>query len=189
FWFNYNNNEILIYPNIYYFHFFIFFFQAEDGIRDFHVTGVQTCALPISATRVPMATASGTRKSRARISQPTKEPTPVITVWRIGPATSSARMMPSLMPAPALSALTPASPKALLMVWSAVWNAPETMLQRLRSAGTSSSPTHLPNSLTAGTATSPIHLPNASPTGPTRSVSPSSHSVMPPKASLNIGKI
>src|SRR5690606_40857969 len=25
----------------------IFFFQAEDGIRDFHVTGVQTCALPI----------------------------------------------------------------------------------------------------------------------------------------------
>src|SRR5690606_40484962 len=27
-----------------------FFFQAEDGIRDFHVTGVQTCALPISLT-------------------------------------------------------------------------------------------------------------------------------------------
>src|SRR5690606_39636031 len=26
-----------------------FFFQAEDGIRAFHVTGVQTCALPISA--------------------------------------------------------------------------------------------------------------------------------------------
>src|SRR5690606_40251001 len=25
------------------------FFQAEDGIRDFHVTGVQTCALPILA--------------------------------------------------------------------------------------------------------------------------------------------
>src|SRR5688572_31800198 len=28
--------------------FFIFFFQAEDGIRDLTVTGVQTCALPIS---------------------------------------------------------------------------------------------------------------------------------------------
>src|SRR5207253_10236036 len=28
--------------------FFFFFFQAEDGIRDGHVTGVQTCALPIS---------------------------------------------------------------------------------------------------------------------------------------------
>src|SRR2546427_3971114 len=29
--------------------FFFFFFQAEDGIRDLTVTGVQTCALPISA--------------------------------------------------------------------------------------------------------------------------------------------
>src|SRR6266540_3354021 len=28
--------------------FFFFFFQAEDGIRDRDVTGVQTCALPIS---------------------------------------------------------------------------------------------------------------------------------------------
>src|SRR5207249_8569617 len=27
---------------------FFFFFQAEDGIRDRNVTGVQTCALPIS---------------------------------------------------------------------------------------------------------------------------------------------
>src|SRR3989454_9320859 len=27
---------------------FVFFFQAEDGIRDYKVTGVQTCALPIS---------------------------------------------------------------------------------------------------------------------------------------------
>src|SRR2546427_11749852 len=29
--------------------FFFFFFQAEDGIRDLTVTGVQTCALPISS--------------------------------------------------------------------------------------------------------------------------------------------
>src|SRR2546430_5467757 len=28
---------------------FFFFFQAEDGIRDLTVTGVQTCALPISS--------------------------------------------------------------------------------------------------------------------------------------------
>src|SRR5690606_41053166 len=34
--------DIMIYPAC------CFFFQAEDGIRDFHVTGVQTCALPIS---------------------------------------------------------------------------------------------------------------------------------------------
>src|SRR5690606_41162449 len=30
----------------------MFFFQAEDGIRDFHVTGVQTCALPISSATI-----------------------------------------------------------------------------------------------------------------------------------------
>src|SRR5690606_41122760 len=34
---------------VFFISFFVFFFQAEDGIRDFHVTGVQTCALPISA--------------------------------------------------------------------------------------------------------------------------------------------
>src|SRR2546422_9418734 len=36
---------------------FLFFFEAEDGIRDVAVTGVQTCALPIShcqATRLAM---------------------------------------------------------------------------------------------------------------------------------------
>src|SRR6266540_5311933 len=32
---------------------FFFFFQAEDGIRDRDVTGVQTCALPISALTGP----------------------------------------------------------------------------------------------------------------------------------------
>src|SRR2546422_8037410 len=31
-----------------FFNCFFFFFQAEDGIRDVAVTGVQTCALPIS---------------------------------------------------------------------------------------------------------------------------------------------
>src|SRR5690606_39851057 len=38
--------------------FFCFFFQAEDGIRDFHVTGVQTCALPIfvSLENLPRST-------------------------------------------------------------------------------------------------------------------------------------
>src|SRR2546430_11770892 len=36
-----------------------FFFQAEDGIRDLTVTGVQTCALPISADLVDVAEALG----------------------------------------------------------------------------------------------------------------------------------
>src|SRR5207253_6173143 len=33
--------------------FLVFFFQAEDGIRDGHVTGVQTCALPILVLNKP----------------------------------------------------------------------------------------------------------------------------------------
>src|SRR5690606_39777774 len=37
-----------------------FFFQAEDGIRDFHVTGVQTCALPISPTPLRFIDDTGT---------------------------------------------------------------------------------------------------------------------------------
>src|SRR5436190_23551322 len=50
-----------------------FFFQAEDGIRDHCVTGVQTCALPISAkpppfgipvcVTVPVATSITSQKS------------------------------------------------------------------------------------------------------------------------------
>src|SRR5690606_5203307 len=38
---------LLSYFVLFFFFFLFFFFQAEDGIRDFHVTGVQTCALPI----------------------------------------------------------------------------------------------------------------------------------------------
>src|SRR5260221_7467904 len=37
---------------------FFFFFQAEDGIRDHCVTGVQTCALPISSNRNTVSFAS-----------------------------------------------------------------------------------------------------------------------------------
>src|SRR3712207_9099600 len=35
---------------------FVFFFQAEDGIRDIGVTGVQTCALPILSIQLPKNT-------------------------------------------------------------------------------------------------------------------------------------
>src|SRR2546422_9886036 len=41
------------------FSFFFFFFQAEDGIRDVAVTGVQTCALPISQPQIGVVTNVG----------------------------------------------------------------------------------------------------------------------------------
>src|SRR5215213_9352122 len=49
---------------------FFFFFQAEDGIRDWSVTGVQTCALPICQTVTLVRTNPGTgaeTRERARI--------------------------------------------------------------------------------------------------------------------------
>src|SRR5690606_39475975 len=52
----------------------IFFFQAEDGIRDFHVTGVQTCALPIWSSIT-------TRCWRPPAICPTCWPTPWWTRW------------------------------------------------------------------------------------------------------------
>src|SRR5690606_39525985 len=46
-----------------------FFFQAEDGIRDFHVTGVQTCALPISEIVVDNEKVSAETKAYKKIPQ------------------------------------------------------------------------------------------------------------------------
>src|SRR2546426_9325773 len=46
--------------SLFVFCFFFFFFQAEDGIRDYKVTGVQTCALPISVAHP--------RRGRAKLS-------------------------------------------------------------------------------------------------------------------------
>src|SRR5256885_1475790 len=51
---------------------FFFFFQAEDGIRDYKVTGVQTCALPISRSPRPGAArpGRGDRAARGRLRSP-----------------------------------------------------------------------------------------------------------------------
>src|SRR5699024_11218790 len=45
---------------------FFFFFQAEDGIRDRNVTGVQTCALPILLSEVIN---EGRSKSKSRVEK------------------------------------------------------------------------------------------------------------------------
>src|SRR5690606_39714369 len=43
-------------------------FQAGDGIRDFHVTGVQTCALPILTNNHQIALSSGNENSNLYLS-------------------------------------------------------------------------------------------------------------------------
>src|SRR6266516_5465555 len=61
-----------------------FFFQAEDGIRDRTVTGVQTCALPIWLPRVP---GNRTQRRRRMLSQQLSRPlTAVRAAERADPA-------------------------------------------------------------------------------------------------------
>src|SRR2546429_3090129 len=49
---------------------FFFFFQAEDGIRDVAVTGVQTCALPISIGALPFLICQDASLRVRRSTQP-----------------------------------------------------------------------------------------------------------------------
>src|SRR5690625_7740218 len=52
------------------------FFQAEDGIRDGHVTGVQTCALPICpiGTEMPATSILVSTSARAGMKRPRRRP-------------------------------------------------------------------------------------------------------------------
>src|SRR5262249_59979991 len=76
-----------------------FFFQAEDGIRDWSVTGVQTCALPIWETRGFRVTA-GPRTRAAPGANP-----------RAGTACSKVRRVATTaISAPPTAAATSASP-------------------------------------------------------------------------------
>src|SRR5690606_40246766 len=70
---------------------FVFFFQAEDGIRDFHVTGVQTCALPISPTTNRV---SSSLPWRARL--PRRSPPKSISSWK--PERGQAKVSPISSP-------------------------------------------------------------------------------------------
>src|SRR5690606_24106741 len=58
-----------------------FFFQAEDGIRDFHVTGVQTYALPIWAAIGPTGLREATGTSPARFDVRIEYESPVKQAW------------------------------------------------------------------------------------------------------------
>src|SRR5262249_58697006 len=52
----------------------VFFFQAEDGIRDWSVTGVQTCALPISPDGPGPPARKGSSKAATGGPGPSKTP-------------------------------------------------------------------------------------------------------------------
>src|SRR5690606_39648650 len=55
--------------------------QAEDGIRDFHVTGVQTCALPISASAYLQAAQTVISQQLSHTSLPKRFLMPMREIW------------------------------------------------------------------------------------------------------------
>src|SRR5688572_31429718 len=72
--------------------FFFFFFQAEDGIRDLTVTGVQTCALPICRSlRNPI-----TFITRLRLDAALYEPAPPRRPHQIGRPRLKGERLPNL---------------------------------------------------------------------------------------------
>src|SRR5690606_39743922 len=89
----------LIVANYAFIRFFVFFFLAEDGIRYFHVTGVQTCALPIYTAVLNFAQVMAKRltitgstlrpqsiEAKARIAADlTREVWPLLDAGRIAP--------------------------------------------------------------------------------------------------------
>src|SRR5207249_4835315 len=85
--------------------FFFFFFQAEDGIRDRNVTGVQTCALPISS-----CTSAPSRRSAAATGPATAKRCPS---W----ATCCASCRPSSEAASLSRHRRPGSRAALIWRW------------------------------------------------------------------------
>src|SRR3989454_1512444 len=62
---------------------FFFFFQAEDGIRDYKVTGVQTCALPISGA---VATVS--------VNVADADGDPLVVVWTVDGTNYQTNLVP-----------------------------------------------------------------------------------------------
>src|SRR5690606_40559486 len=93
--------------------------QAGDGIRDFHVTGVQTCALPISrsAARAPRASRSAaTSSSAARAASRSAAASPPCREPAGGSGTAPATDRTGPTPTPGLTPAprsTPALPDSL----------------------------------------------------------------------------
>src|SRR5262249_56035273 len=71
---------------------FVFFFQAEDGIRDWSVTGVQTCALPISDATAQLRGGIGI-DARERLAAAAAEPRCVVERGAMPERHASARVL------------------------------------------------------------------------------------------------
>src|SRR6266496_1597972 len=99
---------------------FFFFFQAEDGIRDLYVTGVKTCALPIS--RRPSPIKHRWPQARQRTRPPSGVQSEPTIVWRSSRAASASWARRNFVRSGRDAAGTTSPPKPALgltgfMVW------------------------------------------------------------------------
>src|SRR5256885_14459579 len=85
--------------------FCFFFFQAEDGIRDYKVTGVQTCALPISSSVAENCACSRKRAASSSLAGVAVVPVPVPP-----PGPVPVPPVPPLPPLPVPGAVSPPPP-------------------------------------------------------------------------------
>src|SRR6266498_410768 len=86
---------------------YFFFFQAEDGIRDADVTGVQTCALPISDGAVPARMLASKENPTKLVPSLAPEPDPTVTVAvAAGASSASAEPVPAASRVPVSKAAT-----------------------------------------------------------------------------------
>src|SRR2546427_11294977 len=114
--------------------FFFFFFQAEDGIRDLTVTGVQTCALPICSLALTASCAGGLFSVALSVAESSQTRPPGVTrrvalqsnLVRRRTAVSGLSSRPSIVrcrpsdhptcpPVPLYAARRPPSTRALVM--------------------------------------------------------------------------
>src|ERR1039457_2373858 len=109
---------------------FVFFFQAEDGIRDYKVTGVQTCALPILNRLMEKTVFSGLVMAWRLATWPTSR-SPLL----VNPTTDGVVRVPSWL---AMTVGWPASitatqefvvPKSIPMIFPILQNPPQMSFQ------------------------------------------------------------
>src|SRR5690606_31353000 len=142
-----------------------FFFQAEDGIRDFHVTGVQTCALPISSRWEALAEAAGKFRPRPRAGpgKPAAKPTATLATGprpmsRTGPRSQTGLAPAANRPGPAANRPGPGRPPYVRQITRSLRQArggphkaaPAVATSDPRASSTGAAPGRLPSS-TSGT--------------------------------------
>src|SRR5699024_1820934 len=119
----------------------LFIFQAEDGIRDRNVTGVQTCALPILPPAIPFARVirSGSIPSASEANQLPVRTKPVWTSSAMNSTSLALHHSTTLASKPSAGTMKPPSPWIGSMMTGAkllapIWDSSDSMVRAAASS-------------------------------------------------------